>query len=82
MDEWLDPQCAEIGMLLNHRRPRHTCHNFIKVKQALWTFVERMGVIRPKCCRTGFVPGCYLAKAQLRDAKYQRECVAEPILPL
>jgi transposase len=31
----------EIGTLLDHRETRRTCHNILKVKQALWTFVDR-----------------------------------------
>ena len=34
----------EIGTLLDHRETRRTCQNILKVKQALWTFVDREGV--------------------------------------
>lgn len=34
----------EIGTLLDHRETRRTSHNILKVKQALWTFVDREGV--------------------------------------
>jgi transposase len=34
----------EIGTLLEHRETRRTCQNILKVKQALWTFVDREGV--------------------------------------
>ena len=34
----------EIGTLLEHRETRRTCQNILKVKQALWTFVDRKGV--------------------------------------
>lgn len=34
----------EIGTLLDHRKTRRTSHNILKVKQALWTFVDREGV--------------------------------------
>ena len=31
----------EIGTLLGHNETRRTCQNILKVKQALWTFVDR-----------------------------------------
>ncbi len=34
----------EIGTLLGHRETRRTCQNILKVKQALWTFVDVEGV--------------------------------------
>ena len=34
----------EIGTLLGHRETRRTCQNILKVKQALWTFVDQEGV--------------------------------------
>lgn len=34
----------EIGTLLDHRETCRTSHNILKVKQALWTFVDREGV--------------------------------------
>jgi len=34
----------EIGTLLDNHETRRTCHNILKVKQALWTFVDREGV--------------------------------------
>jgi len=34
----------EIGTLLGHCETRRTCQNILKVKQALWTFVDREGV--------------------------------------
>jgi hypothetical protein len=34
----------EIGTLLGHRETRRTCQNILKVKQALWTFVDVDGV--------------------------------------
>ncbi len=34
----------EIGTLLGHRETRHTCKNILKVKQALWTFVDQEGI--------------------------------------
>ncbi len=34
----------EIGTLLGHRETRRTCLNILKVKQALWTFVDQEGV--------------------------------------
>jgi transposase len=34
----------EIGTLLGHNETRRTCQNILKVKQALWTFVDREGV--------------------------------------
>jgi transposase len=34
----------EIGTLLGHNQTRRTCQNILKVKQALWTFVDREGV--------------------------------------
>jgi transposase len=34
----------EIGTLLDHRETRRTSHNILKVKQALWTFVDCEGV--------------------------------------
>jgi transposase len=34
----------EIGTLLGHRETRRTCKNILKVKQALWTFVDQEGV--------------------------------------
>ena len=34
----------DIGTMLEHRETRHTCQNILKVKQALWTFVDREGV--------------------------------------
>jgi hypothetical protein len=30
----------EIGTLLGHRQTRRTCQNILKVKQALWTFID------------------------------------------
>jgi transposase len=37
----------EIGTLIEHRETRRTCQNILKVKQALWTFVDREGVVNP-----------------------------------
>jgi transposase len=34
----------EIGTLLGHRETRRTCQNILKVKQALWTFIDQEGV--------------------------------------
>jgi transposase len=34
----------EIGTLLDHRETRRTSLNILKIKQALWTFVDREGV--------------------------------------
>jgi transposase len=34
----------EIGLLLDHRETRRTSLNILKIKQALWTFVDREGV--------------------------------------
>ncbi len=34
----------EIGTLLGHKETRRTCQNILKVKQALWTFVDLEGV--------------------------------------
>lgn len=34
----------DIGTLLGHRETRRTCLNILKIKQALWTFVDREGV--------------------------------------
>jgi transposase len=34
----------EIGTLLGHKETRRTCQNILKVKQALWTFVDEEGV--------------------------------------
>ena len=34
----------EIGTLLGHKETRRTCQNILKVKQALWTFVDQEGV--------------------------------------
>ena len=34
----------EIGTLLGHCETRRTCQNILKVKQALWTFVDQEGV--------------------------------------
>ena len=34
----------EIGTLLEHKETRRTCQNILKVKQALWTFVDLEGV--------------------------------------
>jgi transposase len=34
----------EIGTLVGHNQTRRTCQNILKVKQALWTFVDREGV--------------------------------------
>ncbi len=34
----------EIGTLLGHSETRRTCQNILKVKQALWTFVDQEGV--------------------------------------
>jgi transposase len=34
----------DIGTMLGHRETRRTCQNILKVKQALWTFVDRDGV--------------------------------------
>jgi transposase len=34
----------EVGTCLNHAETRTTCHNILKIKQALWTFVDQEGV--------------------------------------
>lgn len=34
----------EIGTLLGHKETRRTCQNILKVKQALWTFIDVEGV--------------------------------------
>lgn len=34
----------EIGTLLDHKETRRTCQNILKVKQALWSFVDLEGV--------------------------------------
>jgi len=34
----------DIGTMLGHCETRRTCQNILKVKQALWTFVDREGV--------------------------------------
>jgi transposase len=34
----------DIGTLIGHRETRRTCLNILKVKQALWTFVDQEGV--------------------------------------
>jgi transposase len=34
----------EIGTMLTHKETRRTCQNILKVKQALWTFVDQEGV--------------------------------------
>jgi len=34
----------DIGTLLDHGETRRTCRNILKVKQALWTFVDQEGV--------------------------------------
>lgn len=34
----------DIGTMLGHRETRRTCQNILKVKQALWTFIDREGV--------------------------------------
>lgn len=34
----------EIGTLLGHKETRRTCQNILKVKQALWTFIDQEGV--------------------------------------
>lgn len=34
----------EIGTLLGHKETRRTCQNILKIKQALWTFVDQEGV--------------------------------------
>ena len=34
----------EIGTLLGHKETRRTCQNILKVKQALWTFVDHEGL--------------------------------------
>lgn len=34
----------EIGTLLGHKETRRTCQNILKVKQALWIFVDQEGV--------------------------------------
>jgi hypothetical protein len=34
----------EIGTLLGHRETRRTCQNILKVRPALWTFIDREGV--------------------------------------
>lgn len=34
----------EVGTCLDHSETRTTCHNILKIKAALWTFVDREGV--------------------------------------
>jgi len=34
----------EIGTLLGHKETRRTCQNILKVKQALWTFIDQEGI--------------------------------------
>lgn len=34
----------EVGTVLDHPETRRTCQNILKVKQALWTFVDQEGV--------------------------------------
>ena len=34
----------EVGTCLDHAETRTTCHNILKIKEALWTFVDQEGV--------------------------------------